>query len=55
MENAISVASVFLTLGIAAGGVTSAIDNHKYNNALQEPGFLHLVDQYGNPVGEELK
>lgn len=53
MEHIAPFVSIFVSLGLAVGSVTNAIDKYKYDNALQEPGFLHLVDQYGEPVGKK--
>lgn len=47
--------SFFLTVGLAVGGVTSSVDRFKYEHAIEDPDFMHLVDELGNPVGEEIK
>lgn len=55
MEYVMHSISFFLTVGLAVGGVTSSVDRFKYQHAIEDPGFMHLVDELGNPVGEEIK
>ena len=55
MEHLATTLSTILALGVAAGGVTTAIDQYKYDNALESPDFLYLVDEFGNPVSQELE
>ena len=55
MEALSPVIGVCLAIGCAAGGITTAYDNFRYERALTEPGVLHLVDEMGNPVSQETK
>lgn len=55
MEYVMHSVSFFLTVGLAVGGVTSSVDRFKYEYAIEDPGFMHLVDEAGDPVSQEIK
>lgn len=55
MEYFMHSVSFFLTVGLAVGGVTSSLEKFKYEHAIEDPGFMHLVDEAGNPVSQEVK
>lgn len=55
MEAMFPVFGVCLAIGCAAGGISTAYENFRYNKALTDPNVLHLVDQAGNPVSQEPK
>jgi len=55
MEALSPVIGVCLAVGCAAGGISTAYENFRYERALSEPGILHLVDEVGNPVSQEAK
>ena len=55
MEALSPVIGVCLAIGCAAGGITTAYDNFRYERALTDPSILHLVDEVGNPVRQEAK
>lgn len=55
MEYVMHSVSFFLTIGLAVGGVTSSVDRFKFQNAIEDPQFMYLVDELGNPVSEEIK
>jgi hypothetical protein len=55
MEYVMHSVSFFLTVGLAVGGVTSSVDRFKYEYAIEDPSFMHLVDEAGNPVSQEVK
>ena len=39
--------------GLCLGGVINAYDQAVMKEALEDPGFYHLVDNEGNPVSQE--
>jgi len=53
MEALSPVIGVCLAIGCAAGGITTAYENFRYERALSQPGVLHLVDEMGNPVSQK--
>ena len=55
MEYLMHSVSLFLTVGLAVGGVTSSVDRFKLEHATEDPTFMYLVDELGNSVGEEIK
>ena len=55
MEYLMHSVSLFLTVGLAVGGVTSSVDRFKFEHATEDPTFMYLVDELGNSVGEEIK
>lgn len=55
MEYVMHSVSFFLTIGLAVGGVTSSVDRFKFQHAIEDPQFMYLVDELGNPVSEEIK
>ena len=55
MEALSPVIGVCLAVGCAAGGITTAYENFRYERALTDPAVLYLVDEMGNPVSQEAK
>ena len=55
MEALTPVVGICVAVGCAFGGITTAYESFRYERALEDPGFLHLVDEMGNPVSQELK
>ena len=55
MEALSPVIGVCLAVGCAAGGISTAYENFRYERALSNPDILHLVDEMGNPVSQETK
>jgi hypothetical protein len=55
MEYVMHSVSFFLTVGLAVGGVTSSVDRFKFQHALEDPEFMHLVDEMGNPVSQKVE
>ena len=55
MEALSPVIGLCLVIGCAAGGISTAYENFRYERALNHPGVLHLVDEMGNPVSQETK
>ena len=55
MEALSPVIGLCLVVGCAAGGISTAYENFRYERALNQPGVLHLVDEMGNPVSQETK
>lgn len=53
MEVLFPVLSICIAIGCAAGGLTTAYENYRYDRALEDPSILHLVDEMGNPVSQE--
>ena len=53
MEALSPVIGICLTIGCAAGGISTAYENLRYERALTDPTILHLVDEMGNPVSQE--
>ena len=53
MEALTPVIGVCLAIGCAVGGLSTAYENFRYKNALENPGILYLVDELGNPVGQK--
>lgn len=41
--------------GAFVGGFSEALHNSAYAKAMSDPDFFYLVDEYGNPVGQEVK
>ena len=39
--------------GLCLGGAINAYDQAVMKDALEDPGFYHLVDNEGNPVSQE--
>lgn len=40
-------------MGATLGGALNAYDDYVYDQALENPNFLYLVDEVGNPVSQE--
>mgnify|MGYP001222620013 CR=1 FL=1 len=55
MEALTPVVGICVAVGCAFGGITTAYDNFRYERALEDPSFLYLVDEVGNPVSQELE
>ena len=55
MEALSPVIGICLAIGRAAGGLSTAYENYRYDRALEDPKVLHLVDEMGNPVSKEAK
>ncbi len=56
MKELIAVTIISCTgFGAVLGGTINAIDSMNYRNALEDPGFYHLVDEAGDPVSQEIK
>ena len=53
MEALSPVIGICLAVGCAAGGLSTAYENYRYDRALEDPTILHLVDEVGNPVSQE--
>ena len=51
----IVVAACCLGLGVGScvGGLSNAYDSLMYDRAMTDPDFLHLVDEFGDPVRQE--
>lgn len=43
-----------LGLGCCIGGVSNAYDAIVYDRAVNDPGFMYLVDEFGDPVSQEV-
>ncbi len=50
------VAACCLGLGVGScvGGLSNAYDSLMYDRAMADPDFLHLVDEFGDPVRQEV-
>lgn len=55
MEALAPILGTCLAIGCAAGGLSTAYENFRYERALEDPSILHLVDELGNPVSQEPK
>ena len=47
-------ACIGLSTGVFVGGIAGAWSDYRYDSALNDPEFLYLVDELGNPVRQEL-
>ena len=50
-----TVVSACIGVGCCIGGVSNAYDKILYDRAIENPSFLYLVDEDGNPVTQKAK
>lgn len=42
-------------VGCCTGGVLNAYDSFRYDRAINDPSFVYLVDEAGNPVSQKVE